>query len=283
MVTIRNDRSSVTVSEIGAEIQNITSADGTEYLWNGDPAYWSGRAPILFPICGALKDGQYTYEGKTYSLQKHGFTRNRPFTVERQTPTEVTFLTAADDGTRAVYPFEFELRITFSLHGKTLRITDAVKNCGEKPLYCSLGAHEAYACPEGIEAYDVIFEKPETLDTCTVEGVILSGKTKHIGDNVRVLPMKPDYFEEDALIFKHLRSASVKLQNRETERGVEVSFPDFGQLLLWQVPGAPYLCVEPWCGLPDTPDCDGRLEHKAAICRVSPADERTFVHSITLL
>ena len=92
MQTIRNHAMTVTVDELGAQLMSITAADGTEYLWNGDPAYWTGRAPILFPYVGRLTNDRYTYDGKEYEMTRHGFAKRSEFTV----------LTAGKDHVRRV-------------------------------------------------------------------------------------------------------------------------------------------------------------------------------------
>ena len=74
--TISNDQIEVVISDVGAELMSVKSKkDGTEFLWQGDPTFWGGRAYNLFPICGRLADGKYTYEGETYEMNLHGFVR----------------------------------------------------------------------------------------------------------------------------------------------------------------------------------------------------------------
>ena len=173
MVTLKNNVMSVEISEIGAEMKKIT-VNGQERLWNGDPAFWSGTAPILFPICGGLPDDKYTYMGKEYTLLKHGFARKMTFETEKQTSISATFLLKSNQETLKMYPWDFELRITYSLESGCIKIDYDIKNMSENVMYASVGAHEAHACPEGIEDYDVIFEKKETLNSCVLVGNLIS-------------------------------------------------------------------------------------------------------------
>ena len=47
---LRNENVSVTLKSLGGELTSIKDASGTEYLWQGNPDFWSGQAPVLFPI-----------------------------------------------------------------------------------------------------------------------------------------------------------------------------------------------------------------------------------------
>ncbi len=282
MVTLRNEKMTVTINELGAELQNITAKDGTEYLWQGDPAFWSGRAPVLFPVCSALKNDEYNYNGKTYTMDKHGYAKFETFEVERQTETEAVFLLRSNEKSLAMYPFEYELRITYTLRGDSIDIAYDVKNPATEPLYMSIGSHEGYACPEGFGEYDVIFAQPETL--ITTPDPLNSYETKVITENESVLPMEDRYFSIDALIFKKcVKSTSVQLRHRKTGRGVQVDFEGFPYLLIWTKVGAPFLCIEPWCGITDVPDTDGNLVTKEGINRVEGGETFHRVHTITLL
>ena len=105
--TIQNDHLTVKVSALGAELMSIKTADGHEYLWQGDAKYWSGRAPIMFPICGRLFNGEYTYLGKTYTLPNHGFARKSVFTLKSASKSMVTLELVSNEETFSLYPFDF--------------------------------------------------------------------------------------------------------------------------------------------------------------------------------
>ncbi len=281
MITLQNKDITVTVSELGAEMQTLT-ADGVNYLWCGDPAVWGKHAPVLFPICGALKGGQYTYEGKPYTMEKHGFARFERFEPERVTDTEATFVLRANEKSRACYPFEYAFRIGYRLTGKTVEITYEVENPSDKPLYLSVGAHEGYACPEGIEQYEIVFPKAETL--YTTPDPLTSDDKQLVIENQPVLPLREADYAVDALIFRDgTCSDSLQLRHKASGRGVEIRYEGFEHLLLWQPHKAPFLCVEPWCGYPDTAQHDGDLTKKVGIQRVEGGETFRRVHSITVL
>ncbi len=282
MVTLKNEELTVVIAEQGAEMQSITAADGTNCLWCGDPAVWGKRAPLLFPICGALKNNTYRYNGNSYSLEKHGFARTAMFACETATDTEAVFVLRADEKSRAVFPFEYELRVGYRLNGKTVEVHYDVTNPSAEPLYFSIGGHEGYACPEGIEAYEIVFPQPETL--YTTPDPITSDARELVLENGTVLPLKEEYFAVDALIFRDgTRSDRLQLRHKESGRGVEIGYEGFGHLLLWQPYKAPFLCVEPWCGYPDTADHDGDFTRKVGIERVEGGKTFHRVHTITVL
>lgn len=284
MITIQNQHMTVTVSEKGAELQSIRRADGTEYLWQGDPAFWNRHAPVLFPFCGRLIDGEFTYEGKTYPMGGHGFARESVFEAETVSDTAVTFLLRDSDATRAGYPFSFEFRVTFALDGDTLAVTYAVHNPAETPLYMSFGGHEGYACPEGIASYDLVLPEARTLETYMVNPVstYISNTTAPAFENTDTLPLRDDLFVVDALIFKHPGLSSVCLRHRETGRGVKVGLDNAPYVLVWSVPGAPFVCIEPCWGIGVCEDGEKDLTRKEGVNRVEGGETFSRTHTITI-
>ena len=120
--TIENDKFSVSVDTSGAQLQSMYSkTTKTEYIWQGDSKYWTGRAYNLFPICGRLTEGKYTWQGKTYEMNLHGFARKSQYTMVAQTENSLTFRLETSEQSLAVYPFDFCLDLTYTLEGKTIR------------------------------------------------------------------------------------------------------------------------------------------------------------------
>ncbi len=148
MFTIENQELKVSIEAKGAELQSLYHKDyQLEYMWSGDPAFWGKHAPLLFPIVGTLKGNTYYYEGRAYSLPRHGFARDREFTVESQRADSITFLLQSDEQTRAVYPFEFELRVGYRLVSNKVSTTYQIRNPSSEPMYFSVGGHPAFRVP----------------------------------------------------------------------------------------------------------------------------------------
>ena len=281
-VTIKSSELTAIIDPMGAELASLQDRQGTEHLWQGDDRFWSGRAPVLFPIVGGLKEDRYTLDGQRWTLPKHGFARNRVFTVVEQTGTSVLLTLQADQVTLKLYPFDFLLSIRYTVNANSLQVSYQIDNRSDRTMYGSIGAHEGYLCPEGIEAYDLAFEQEETLVTCLVAGSLLSGQTAVVLEKDAVLPLKTAYFAVDALVFTELHSQSVTLAKRGGGRRIRVDFPGFPSLGIWTKPGAPFLCIEPWCGLPDETGSTGKIAEKQGILAIPALCSLTRMHGITI-
>lgn len=282
MVKLKNDCLTVKINELGAEIKSIV-CDDTEYIWEGRPEVWNGSSPLLFPICGGLKDDKYILNGKEYTLLKHGFARSKIFKVEKTDDCSAVFLLSADEETKKGFPFDFELRVIYTLTGKSVKIDYSVKNLSSDIMYFNIGSHEAYYTPEGIEDYDVIFPQNETLSSCGLYGNLLTEQMLPIIKDSSVLPLYDKYFTVDALVFTDLKSRSAMLRNRKTGRAIEVSFPDDKYFLLWHKHGAPYMCLEPWNGIPDKVGSSYNIAEKEGITALKGNSEYIHTHSVTIL
>ncbi len=282
MVTLNNGILSVLIDEMGAQIRSVKKNE-KEYMWQADPQIWKATAPLMFPICGGLKEDKFIYEGKEYILPKHGFGRNMLFNVEKADDTSAVFCLKANEESRKMYPFEFELRLIYNISGDALTLSYEVKNAGDNTMYFSIGSHEAYYTPEGIEDYDIIFPEKETLNSVMVDGTLLQDHTLPIIKDSNVLPLYDKYFIVDALIFKTLKSRSATLRNRKTGKCVRVDFPDAPYLVLWHPHGAPFICIEPWSGIPDDHHSTYNLSVKEGITTLSSGEVYTATHTITYI
>lgn len=282
MITVSNEYLTATFSELGGELKSL-KCNGQEHIWYGDPAFWTGSAPVLFPICSGLKDDEFIYEGKTYSMQKHGFARKSEFEVENVTDNTVTFLLSSANRPHDNYPFNYEFRITYTLIGKKVNVEYNIKNLTDGDMYFSVGAHEAYFCPEGIENYEIIFEKAENLDAYQLDGPLLTDETKSFGQNTNVLPLNNSLFENDCLIFKNLNSRSVNLVNKTTDQKIKADFDGFDYLLVWTVPDAPFICIEPWCGITDNVNTTKDFTKKEGIEKIEKGGFFYRIHSFEVI
>jgi len=282
MVTITNGILSARFNELGAELKSLKRGD-TEYIWPGDPAIWAGSAPLLFPICSGLKDDTYYLDGKAYQLQKHGYARFCTFAAEAQRENAVTFSLSSDEESKKHFPFDYTLRITYTLEGSSLQVRYDVENRSARTMYFSIGPHEGFYCPEGIEEYDVLLPAPETLDACEVVGQVLGKNTTRIVENSDILPLKYDYFCVDALVFKNIQARSVVLRHRNSDRAVRLSFPEHEYFLIWSKQDAPFVCLEPWCGIADSVDSDQNIKTKEGIRTAEPGKHFVSTHTIEIL
>lgn len=281
MITLKNEFLCAKISEVGAELKSLV-ADGDERIWQGIPEVWKSSCPLLFPICGGLKDDCYFYAGKAYTLEKHGFARFATFTVRNQTETSADFVLTPPPETKEKYPFDYVLTVGYRLTGRSLEIRYTVENRTDGEMYFSIGSHEGYSTPEGIEDYDVIFPEAETLDSFVLYGNLLSDQRLPMLKNSHVLPLYEKYFTVDALVFRDLKSRSAVLRNRKTGRAVQVDFPDCPYFLLWHKPNAPYICLEPWDGIGDRVGAGADLTEKEGIHRLAKGDVYRAAHTLTI-
>lgn len=279
-IVIANDKLTVEISHLGAEIKSVKGENG-EYMWDGNPNVWSGQAPILFPICGGLKDDKYIYDGKEYKLPKHGFARRSQFESVFAEKNKAVFSLKSNAETTKVYPFDFELLVTYELLENTLDVIYEVKNNGDGEMYFSVGSHEAYACPEGIEEYSVIFEKDEEFISNILNGNLLEYDTIKIAENGVELPLKYEYFAVDAQVFLNLKSRKATLKNNVTGKEITVAFDGSDYFLLWTKPDGKYMCLEAWCGIQDFVDSDYDIAHKRGIIRLDMGKNCVKKHSVT--
>lgn len=278
-ITISNAEITAVISSRGAEVISLKK-DGEEKIWQGDPNVWAAHAPLLFPICGGLREDKMILDGKEYQIPKHGFARFCHFETEKLLADSVTFLLKADENTQKQYPFLFELRVTYTLRKSTLEVRYDVTNVDTKPLYFSIGSHEGYACPNGFEECSIIFDRNETIGTSVLNGNLLEHQTVPVLVNQREIQLKKEYFESDSLVFTHLDSRKVVLKNHKTVERITVAFDGFDSLLLWTLPDAKFICIEPWHGIPDYVDSDYDFKHKEGMIEVLPQKTDTRIHTI---
>ncbi len=280
---LKNEQLEAVFTSKGAELISLRKC-GKEFIFR-DAGIWGYSAPVLFPICGGLKDDKFILGGKEYHLAKHGFCRDTKFAIESISDTSITFLLTDSSKTLTMYPFSFEFRIVYTIDKDTLSVEYKTTNKTDAYMYYSVGCHEAYLCPEGIENYTLVFDQKETLDSHIVRGNLLDYETVRIIENSNELPLKYDYFSIDALAFSKVKSESVTLCANDGERVVKVNFPGFSHLLLWtkNTCDAPYICIEPWCGFPDMIDSEYDITKRPGIIKVDPQTAHSVTHTITFV
>lgn len=280
VIEIKNDKLTVGINTLGSELMYINGEKGTEFLWNGDEKVWTHRAPVLFPICGGLKKDTYNFDGKSFMMKKHGFAEDSEFSGELITDTKAEFVLISNEVTKSVYPFDFKLTIVFELIENKLKVSNVVENLSDGDMFFSIGAHEGYSCPEGIEEYEIQFDDEQTLDSFILTGNLLENDSIKIIENSKKLPLKYEYFEVDALVFKNIKFNKVALAYKDGKKKVAVEFDQAKYFLLWTKPNANYICLEPWCGVQDIVGSDYNLENKEGIIKLEKKQSYSFTHTI---
>lgn len=285
--SIKNPFLTVTVKGHGAELCSIRSSKGMEYMWQGDPSIWGRQAPVLFPVVGKVANDSYIHEGKRYKLNQHGFARDMDFEIAEESADSLSFLLLPTPETRERYPFEFSLLVRYRLMGNCLEIGCEVANNSPGIMPFSIGAHPAFALTWGkddrIEDYFLEFEEAETLDAYLLgKGNLISSEKVRVMTNERILPIRRETFDRDALIFLALKSEKVALGSHRRRNRLTVEFKGFPYLGIWAKPAAPFVCIEPWLGHADMEETDGILMNKPGIIKLAPGKSFTCTHMIVI-
>ena len=273
---IENENLILGVKEFGCEITSIKSkSTGYEFMWQGNPDIWGGQAPILFPIVGRLIDDKYTLDGTEYEMPKHGFARKSGWTSLCSDGNSMSFRLSATDETRKIYPYEFDLPVTYTLIGNSLVVSHNIANKNDKTMYFSIGAHPAFNCTIG----DTLsFDKTETLYTekiDLVQSLRLPDKTLVL-DNEKDIVITNDIFNEDALILSDIKSENIALNLDKSDKKIIFNLGGAPYLGIWAKPGAPYVCIEPWFGVNDSQEKKDDFSQKDAINAVASGDTFNF-------
>lgn len=277
-LTLESDYLNVNIRLKGAELCGLLDKrDGVQHMWNADPKFWPRQAPILFPTVGESKDGRIHVNGTEYPMGRHGFARHEDFTVVGQTAQSVTFELRSNSETRAQYPFEFIFRVGYELDGDRLRQSFEVINSGDRKLGFQLGGHPAFAVPfkghESFDDYEVRFDSPQQLDRhLLTEKGIYSGQTRPFVNGADRFGLSYGLFAGDALVFKHIRSKQVWIQHRNGGKRLQMDYEAFPHLGIWSVPGADYVCLEPWIGCADSVDQPLDFFAKDSTITLGPAE-----------
>ncbi|WP_029936726.1 aldose 1-epimerase family protein [Sphingomonas sp. UNC305MFCol5.2] len=286
MIEIASEMLDARINSLGAELSSLRDGAGRELMTDADPAFWAGRAPLLFPIVGRLMGDKYRLDGKEYPLPQHGFARRQQFALVEQAANRAVFRLSDNDETRAVYPFAFTLDAAFTLTGATLATDVIVTNTGDRDMPASFGFHPAFAwpLPFGRPRADhrIVFEEPEpaALSAIALGGWIAPENRPSPLDG-RALKLTDQMFERDALVWDRLESQSLRYDGGEGS-GLEIGFAGMPKLGIWTKPGARFVCIEPWHGIADPVGFDGEIWDKPGILRFAPGESRTFSMQVTL-
>ena len=272
MHQIENNYLKITAREYGAELTSlIDKRTGTEHLWQANPQVWGWHAPLLFPVIGRCFNDEIIIDGRNYPMEKHGFARKSNFQLLELSEERIVFSLKPNAEISSFYPYKFELLVAYRLQANRLWISYEVINKDDKEIFFSVGGHPAFAVPftenERFEDYYVEFEQNEDFlyrSYIDAQG-FFDGRKEVVLANSNKLNLNANLFDDDALIFKELKSRKVYLKSKINSHSVELDFSEFQYLGLWTKPGANYLCIEPWLGCADSNSGPSELKDKEGI------------------
>lgn len=279
---IANDVLSVEVATLGAETHRIRDARGRDWLWHGDPAWWSGRAPILFPIVGATPQGHVAYGDRVCMMDKHGFARRSTFALADHDDAACTLVLTDDALTRSAFPFAFALSISHTLDGATLRVSARVENRDTQPMPFGFGFHPAFRwpLPGAAGQHRIILENGAEPPLVRIDddGLLLDDRHPSPFAN-GVLTLAHGQFDADAMIFPE--GAGDALRYEAEGASLRFTFENLPNLALWQKPGAPYLCIEPWHGMAARAGASRQMTDRPGTQVLAPGRSADFAFAVT--
>lgn len=277
---IENQLLQAKITSYGAQITSvIRRSDGVEHIWRGDEKIWSFQSPVLFPYAGRVKDGRIHIRGKVVeNAPMHGLVRTMEHQLVEQGSDYVTLAVEADEKTMEVFPYRFRLLSKFRLEGECLHHTLTVENLDDETFSFGIGYHPGFAIPfdgaHRIEDYELRFshlESPLCLDTPTG---LLNGKFYTLGSNIRSIPITDGMFDVGSHCMVGLRSKTLGLYEKDSNRAVVCNIEAFPYCLIWSTEGTPqFVCIEPWHSLPSSEEDGYAWEEKAAADTVAPGGQ----------
>lgn len=250
-----NEYISVVISSLGAQLMELKDKDGLNRLHDGNPAYWSGRSPVLFPIISRFADQKYYYNGNEYNIGTHGFARHKEFELIEFLPYSITFMLQDDEETYKSYPFHFQFFVTYTLEKNVLKVSFKVINTDTKIIYYMIGGHPGFKVPlyekEKYEDYAIVFENKETVSKNKLNGSYLSNEVEPFLYNQDRINLKYKLFDPDAFVMRGLTSKYVDIISKNHDKKIRFYFSEFETLAIWSTlkVDSPFVCLEPWYGL----------------------------------
>lgn len=288
-IVLENDAFKAVIKEKGAELASFYNKEqNIEHIWQADPTVWGRHAPVLFPIVGQVENGEYRIENKTYQLSQHGFARDNTFQVVHSSDSCVKLSLSSNEDTLKVYPFKFELQITYTLTKNEIQTKYTVINKGDDKMFFSIGGHPGLTVPftdrSTFNDYYLQFDEEESeSERLLLDGGLLSGE-KLVFTDIVGEKLKLDYsiFDQDAIILEGLNSQKVALKSEKEDVSLIFDFTGFPLLAFWTKPkaNAPFLCIEPWYGIADKKEALVDYKDKKAIEMLLPNEAFNCSYSI---
>lgn len=284
LITIRCGAMEASVDTAGAQLMNLKK-DGKEYLWQRDPKWWPRCAPVLFPIVGNIRDDRADSAQGEIRFGRHGLARNYDFEVVEAVENSMTLSLSSNDDTRAAFPFDFRLDMTYALTDDALEQRFTVTNTGDVTLPFVVGGHPAFNVPapgcedEDFGDYVLKFAEPWTYASPTINtttGLIDYQTRFGLVEDSDTLPLSHRLFDVDTLIFEDVPGRTVSMVG-PSGHGMRVDFEGFDYLGVWSAANdAPFVALEPWRGTATGTDEDDMFEHKRGMDFLEPGETAEY-------
>ena len=283
MIELKNEQLTILVAEKGAELQSVKDADGREYMWQAGPE-WNRHSPILFPIVCSVNDNTYRVDGKEYYLSRHGFARDAEFTVVSQGPQKVTLALHESEATLKVYPYHFNLGITYKLEGPKIQVIWHVENTDCREIHFQIGGHPAFNVPGGkLEGrIKLDNEAPMTTLKSYPDGSHDMDEVPLEAD-MGIMEITSEFFRNDSVKIHKCQTHRAMLVDTDGEPAVTVDY-QAPVCAFWSPYGkhAPFVCIEPWYGVGDPRGFSGEFKDKPLMNHLLPGASFMSRYTITI-
>ena len=282
MVELKNEQLTIKVAELGAELRSVKDDEGREYMWQAGPQ-WPRHSPILFPIVCSVNDETYRVDGKEYHLPRHGFARDAQFTVISQGEDRVTMALHDSEETLKVYPYHFNLAITYRLVGTTISVIWHVENTDSREIHFQIGGHPAFNLPSGKMEGVIKLDNEEPMDTLKsyadgshdMEEVPLEA-------DMGIIEVNNSFFRNDSVKIHRSQTHRAMLMDTNGDPAVTVDYKT-PVCAFWSPfdKHAPFVCIEPWYGIGDPRGWKGEFKEKPLMNHLQPGASFMSKYTIT--
>ena len=281
---LENEYLKVTVADVGAELISVYDKQGQrERIWTADPNVWNRHAPILFPFVGKVVAGKYRIGDREYAMKtQHGFARDMEFTCVDENSSTVAHRLIANEQTRVIYPYAFQLTVRHILDGRQLRVEWSVANHGNDTMYFSIGGHPGFMLPEGIRKEDCYILFPG-MDAVRYRSVDKSGYALPESKTLMLNDDRARYQEDipDTWIFEDNQVQSVGIAGPDGQPYVMMNCEQFPMLAVWANPKGLFICLEPWFGRSDDEGFSGTIDQKKEMQALASKERTDIAYIIT--
>lgn len=223
-----------------------------------------GGIPILFPICGYLKDEKYTINGREYNMKQHGIARLYKWGVVKTSVDDsasITLKFTSSSETREIYPFDFELIFTYIIKNGMLTIEQQYINMSEKNMIFYSGFHPYFYIENKDDAL-IFVDSDVCYDAIDKKQLIFDGK---------IDSKKP----EVNLIFES-KSNECHAVDKKRNMKITLKYDEvFKYVVVWSLHDKEFICIEPWMAKPDS------MNTKEDIKILKPGEDLKAVFSIS--
>jgi len=283
MIELKNEQLTVKVAEKGAELQSVKDSEGREYMWQAGPE-WSRHSPILFPIVCSVNDNTYRVDGKEYHLPRHGFARDAEFKVISQSAEKVTLALHDTEETLKVYPYHFNLAISYKLEGNKVHVTWHVENTDCQEIHFQIGGHPAFNVPGGKLEGRIQLDNEAPMETLKSHA---DGSHEMVEVPLEaekgMLHVCNDFFRHDSVKIHNCQTHKAVLLDTDGTPAVTVDYQT-PVCAFWSPYGkqAPFVCIEPWYGIGDPIGFQGEFKDKPLMNHLLPGASFMSRYTITI-